>query len=41
MPELGVADALAEYKAYCCATRGNRETTVAGKLVAANDFREQ
>ena len=32
---------LAEYMAYCCAVRGNRETTVAGKLVAVNFFHEQ
>ena len=39
--ELDVVDELAEYMAYCCAIRGNRETTVAGKLVAVNFFREE
>ena len=39
--ELDVVDELAEYMAYCCAIRGNRETTVAGKLVTVNFFHEQ
>ena len=34
-------DELAEYMAYCCAVRGNRESTVAGKLVEVNLFHEQ
>ena len=40
-PELEVVDELAEYMAYCCAVRGNRESTVAWKLVAVNFFLEQ
>ena len=39
--ELEVVDELAEYMAYCCAVRGNRDSTVAGKLVAVNFFHEQ
>ena len=39
--ELEVVDELAEYMAYCCAVRGNRESTVAGKLVAVDFFHEQ
>ena len=39
--ELEVVDELAEYVAYCCAVRGNRESTVVGKLVAVNFFHEQ
>lgn len=31
-------DELVEYMAYCYATRGNRKTTIAGKLVAINVF---
>ena len=34
-------DEPAEHMAYCCAARGNRESTVAGKLVAVNFFHEQ
>ena len=39
--ELVVVDEPAEYMAYCCAVRGNRESTVAGKLVAVNFSHEQ
>ena len=39
--ELEVVDELAEYMAYCCAVRGNRESKVAGKLVVVNFFHEQ
>ena len=39
--ELEVVDELAEYMAYCCAVRENRESPVAGKLVAINFFHEQ
>ena len=39
--DLEVVDELAEYVAYCCAVRGNRESTVAGKLVAVKFFHEQ
>ena len=38
--ELEVVDELVEYMAYCCAVQRNRESTVAGKLVAVN-FHEQ
>lgn len=41
MSELEVVDEKAEYMAYCCAARGNRETTIIGKLVAFHFFREQ
>ena len=34
-------DERAEYIAYCCAVRGNRESTVAVKLVAVQFFHEQ
>ena len=40
-PELEVVDELAVYMAYCCAVQGNRESTVAGKMVAVNFFHEQ
>ena len=39
--ELKVVDELAEYMTFCCAVRGNRESTVAGKLVAVKFFHEQ
>ena len=39
--ELEVVDELAEYMAYYCAVRGDRESTVAGKLMAVNFFHEQ
>ena len=39
--ELEVVDDLVKYVAYCCAVRGNRESTVAGKLVAVNFFHQQ
>ena len=39
--ELDVVDELAEYMTYCCAVRGNWESTVAGKLVAVKFFHEQ
>lgn len=35
------APELAEYITYCCVTRGNRETLLAGKLVAVNVCRDQ
>ena len=34
-------DEPAKYMAYCCAVRGNRESTVAGKMVAVKFFHEQ
>ena len=39
--ELELVDELAEYTTYCCAVRGNRESTVVGKMVAVNFFHEQ
>ena len=39
--ELELVEKLVECLAYCCVGRGNRETMVAGKLVATNSFREQ
>lgn len=39
--ELNEVDGLAEYKAYCCATRRNRETTVASTFEAVNHFHEK
>lgn len=32
LSELEVVDDFVEYMVYCCATRGNREMTVAGKF---------
>lgn len=40
-PESGEVGELTEYTAYCCATRGRLETTVAGKVVASNFFHGQ
>ena len=40
-PEVEVVDELAEYVAYFCAARGNRETMIAVKLVAVNLVLEQ
>ena len=39
--KIEVVDELAEYMAYCCVARGNREKTRVGKLVAVNFFHEQ
>ena len=41
MSEGGLVEELAEFMAYCCAERKNKEATVAGKLVAANFYHEQ
>ena len=32
---------LAEFIGYCCAEKGNKKTTIAGKLVAINFYHEQ
>lgn len=39
--EVDVVEELVEYMAYCCATRGKREMTVIGNLVAVNFLHEQ
>ena len=39
--ELEFVGYLAEYMRYYCARRRNRETTIAGKLVAGNFFHGQ
>ena len=41
MSEGELVEKLAEFMAYCCAERKNKEATVAGKLVAANFYHEQ
>ena len=38
MSEREVVDELVEYMVYCCAARGDRETTIASKLVAVSFF---
>ena len=37
MNEWELVEELTEFMAYCCAERKNKESTVAGKLVAVND----
>ena len=32
---------LVEFMGFCCAEKGNKETTIAGKLVAINFYHEQ
>ena len=41
MSEAELVEELVEFMAYCCAVRGNKETTVAGKMVAVNFSHEQ
>ena len=41
VPDLEVVGKLAEYMAYCCAARMNRETTMEGMMIAANVLHEQ
>ena len=41
MNEWEMAEELTDFMAYCCAERKNKESTVAGKLVAANLYHEQ
>ena len=32
---------LVEFMGFCCSEKGNKETTIAGKLVAINFYHEQ
>ena len=41
MNEWEIEEELAEFMAHCCAEKKNRESTVAGKLVAVNVDHEQ
>ena len=41
MSEGELVEKLAEFMAYCCAERKNKEATVAGKLVAVSFYHEQ
>lgn len=36
MSDMEMVEERPKYMAYCCAVRGNRETAVAGKMVAVN-----
>ena len=38
MGEMELVAELAEFMGYCCAEKGNKETTIAGKLVAINFY---
>ena len=40
MNEWELVEELAQFMAYCCAERKNKEATVAGKLVAVNVYDE-
>lgn len=39
--EMELVAELTEFMGYCCAEKGNKETTIAGKLVAINFYHEQ
>ena len=41
MGEIELAVELAEFMGYCWADKGNKETTISGKLVAINLYHEQ
>ena len=41
MGETELVAELAEFMGYCCAEKENKETTIAGKLVAINFYHEQ
>ena len=41
MGEVGLVAGLAEFMGYCCPEKGNKETTITGKLVAINFYHEQ
>ena len=41
MNEWELVEELADFMAYCCAERNNKEATVAEKLVAVNVYHEK
>jgi len=41
MGEMELVEELAEFMGFCCAGKGNKESTIVGKLVAINFYHEQ